>query len=50
MGGGVRGPGEVDGEEDGIYNTAKSWLQAAGSKLAEAEAAVWKRINDAHDK
>lgn len=50
MGTGIRAPGELDEDEDSLYNTAKSWLQAAGTKLAEAEAAVWKKINDAHDR
>jgi hypothetical protein len=30
--------------------TARSWMQSAGTKLAEVEAEVWKRINDAHGK
>lgn len=30
-------------------STAKAWMQSAGAKLAEVEAEVWKRINDAHD-
>jgi hypothetical protein len=36
-------------EEPGFMNAAKGWMQAAGSKLAEVEKEVWKRINDAHD-
>lgn len=31
-------------------NVAKGWMQSAGEKLAEVEAEVWKRINDAHGK
>ena len=36
-------------DEPGIMDTAKSWMQTAGAKLAEVEAEVWKRINSAHD-
>lgn len=36
-------------EEPGMLNTAKAWMQTAGTKLAEVEAEVWKRINNAHD-
>ncbi|KAJ5746434.1 hypothetical protein N7520_011616 [Penicillium odoratum] len=35
-------------DEPGLMNTAKGWMQSAGEKLAEVEAEVWKRINDAH--
>lgn len=28
-----------------VLDTAKSWMQSAGSKLAEAEAEVWKMVN-----
>ncbi|KAL2871103.1 uncharacterized protein BJX67DRAFT_215571 [Aspergillus lucknowensis] len=44
--------GGVDGkvEPDGLWGSAKSWLQTAGNKLAEVEAEVWRRINEAHDK
>jgi hypothetical protein len=28
-----------------VYDTAKSWMQSAGTKLAEAEAEVWKMVN-----
>lgn len=37
-------------EEPGFLSTAKTWMQSAGTKLAEVEAEVWKRINDAHGK
>ncbi|KAJ6005512.1 hypothetical protein N7451_003456 [Penicillium sp. IBT 35674x] len=37
-------------EEPGLMNVAKGWMQSAGEKLAEVEAEVWKRINDAHGK
>ncbi|KAJ5654391.1 hypothetical protein N7490_001394 [Penicillium lividum] len=39
-----------DDDEPGFMNTAKGWMQSAGEKLAEVEAEVWKRINDAHGK
>ncbi|KAA8644668.1 hypothetical protein EYZ11_001912 [Aspergillus tanneri] len=44
--------GEVGSDSTGaaILESAKSWFSSAGSKLAEVEAAVWKRINDAHEK
>lgn len=35
-------------EEPGLFNAAKGWMQTAGTKLAEVEAEVWKRINDVH--
>ncbi|QKX56556.1 uncharacterized protein TRUGW13939_03661 [Talaromyces rugulosus] len=28
-----------------VYDAAKSWMQSAGTKLAEAEAEVWKMVN-----
>jgi hypothetical protein len=28
-----------------VFDTAKSWMQTAGNKLAEAEAEVWKMVN-----
>ncbi|KAL1971100.1 hypothetical protein VTN77DRAFT_51 [Rasamsonia byssochlamydoides] len=40
--------GEDEGEGSlgqGILDTAKSWMQIAGTKLAEAEAEVWRRVN-----
>ncbi|KAJ5219123.1 uncharacterized protein N7498_001222 [Penicillium cinerascens] len=36
-------------DEPSLMNTAKSWMQSAGTKLAEVEAEVWKKINNAHD-
>ncbi|KAJ9309942.1 hypothetical protein DTO217A2_580 [Paecilomyces variotii] len=45
-----RGPGgdvfqdEEEGVGQAIWKTAKSWVQTAGSKLAEVEAEVWKRV------
>ncbi|KAI6873857.1 hypothetical protein KC338_g1430 [Hortaea werneckii] len=44
LGGGNAGAG-VGGEGEGVWGTAKSWLGAAGSKLAETEEEVWRRIN-----
>ncbi|GAB1726632.1 hypothetical protein NU195Hw_g8325t1 [Hortaea werneckii] len=44
-GGGNGGDGGVGGEGEGVWGTAKSWLGAAGSKLAETEEEVWRRIN-----
>lgn len=38
-----------DDDEPGLMTSAKSWMQSAGTKLAEVEAEVWKRINNAHD-
>jgi hypothetical protein len=38
-----------EGDEPSFLSTAKGWMQSAGSKLAEVEAEVWKRINSAHD-
>jgi hypothetical protein len=34
----------------GFMANAKSWMASAGTKLAEVEAEVWRRINEAHDK
>ncbi|GJC86641.1 hypothetical protein ColLi_09479 [Colletotrichum liriopes] len=31
--------------EEGVWDTAKKWAQAAGGSLAAAEQEVWKRIN-----
>ncbi|KAH8422686.1 uncharacterized protein LDX57_000440 [Aspergillus melleus] len=47
--------GMVDADEgsssvSGFMESARSWVSSAGSKLAEVEAEVWRRINDAHDK
>jgi hypothetical protein len=36
-------------DEPSFFNTAKGWMQTAGSKLVEVEAEVWKRINNAHE-
>lgn len=43
-GGGIGGDGAGEGVGD-VWKTAKSWLGAAGSKLAETEEEVWRRIN-----
>lgn len=40
--------GEDEGEGPGLLDMAKGWMQTAGDKLAEAEAEVWRRINEAH--
>lgn len=49
--GGGGGAGSIFPEDDepSFFSTAKGWMQTAGSKLAEVEAEVWKRINNAHD-
>jgi hypothetical protein len=48
--GGGGGASSVFPEDDESFlSTAKGWMQSAGSKLAEVEAEVWKRINNAHD-
>ncbi|KAL2826838.1 hypothetical protein BDW59DRAFT_144788, partial [Aspergillus cavernicola] len=47
--GGVDSAGLDSEAEAGVWGSAKSWLQSAGNKLADAEAEVWRRINDAHD-
>lgn len=36
-------------EEEGFVGTAKWWMRWSGSKLAEVEKGVWKKINDIHD-
>jgi hypothetical protein len=41
---------DTDVGEQTFYESAKSWFQSAGNKLAEVEAEVWRRINEAHDK
>lgn len=50
----TQGPGadEFDSAhgDGGFLASAKSWIASAGTKLAEVEAEVWKRINEAHDK
>lgn len=48
LGGGMMGGnagGGVGGDGEGVWGAAKSWLGAAGSKLAETEEEVWRRIN-----
>ncbi|KAL4922705.1 hypothetical protein BDW62DRAFT_196712 [Aspergillus aurantiobrunneus] len=42
--------GTEPNSEEGLWGSAKSWLQSTGNKLAEVEAEVWRRINEAHDK
>lgn len=40
------GHGSGGGDDDeGVWNSAKKWIQDAGAKVAEAESEVWKRIN-----
>lgn len=34
-----------DGDEEGVWNSAVKWAQAAGEKLSAAESEVWRRIN-----
>ncbi|KAJ5625572.1 hypothetical protein N7510_001881 [Penicillium lagena] len=46
--GGVTGSIFAGEDEPSMFNTAKAWMNTAGNKLAEVEAEVWKRINDAH--
>ncbi|KAJ4411694.1 hypothetical protein N0V85_003801 [Neurospora sp. IMI 360204] len=41
-GGGGGGGGDDD---EGVWNSAKKWIQDAGAKVAEAESEVWKKIN-----
>ncbi len=31
--------------DDGVWDTAKKFIQTAGNKLSEAESEVWRRIN-----
>ncbi|KAK1777840.1 hypothetical protein QBC45DRAFT_180869 [Copromyces sp. CBS 386.78] len=35
-----------DDDDEGVWNSAKKWIQDAGAKVAEAESEVWKRINN----
>ncbi|KAJ6036529.1 hypothetical protein N7540_000808 [Penicillium herquei] len=51
-GGGGGGADNIfpEDEEPGFLSSAKGWMQSAGTKLAEVEAEVWKRINDVHGK
>lgn len=32
-------------DEEGVWNSAVRWAQAAGQKLSAAESEVWRRIN-----
>lgn len=32
-------------DSDGVWNTARKWVQQAGEKISEAEAEVWRKIN-----
>lgn len=34
-----------DGDDEGVWDTAKKWASAAGDSLAAAENEVWRRIN-----
>jgi len=36
--------GAQAGEAEGVWDSAKKWASATGSKLAAAESEVWKRI------
>jgi hypothetical protein len=45
MGGSSGMSGEGSDGEEGIWDTAKKWAQAAGEKLSAAENEVWRRIN-----
>ena len=40
------GGGGGDDDDEGVWNSAKKWIQDAGAKVAEAESEVWKRINN----
>ncbi|KAL4974429.1 hypothetical protein BDW66DRAFT_87449 [Aspergillus desertorum] len=40
---------EERGGEGGLWESTKLWLQSAGNRLAQVEAEVWRRINEAHD-
>jgi len=33
------------GTSDGLWNTAKGWIETAGEKLQEGEKEIWRRIN-----
>lgn len=52
MGAGTHGldPGQEDWSGSGFLASAKAWMASAGTKLAEVEAEVWRRINEAHDR
>jgi hypothetical protein len=50
LGGAGSGFGGVISDENGIdtktvWNAAKQWVSAAGDKISETEAEIWKRIN-----
>jgi hypothetical protein len=40
-----RGYTVAEGPDEGVWNSAVKWAQAAGEKLAAAESEVWRRIN-----
>lgn len=42
--GGAPAPSDDD-QDEGVWDSAKKYMQAAGSKLSAAESEVWKRIN-----
>ncbi|KAK3401216.1 hypothetical protein B0T20DRAFT_163370 [Sordaria brevicollis] len=44
--GGHGGSGGGGDDDEGVWNSAKKWIQDAGAKVAEAESEVWKRINN----
>jgi hypothetical protein len=35
----------TEDDEEGVWNAARKWAQAAGEKLSAAETEVWRRIN-----
>ncbi|KOS19266.1 hypothetical protein ESCO_000145 [Escovopsis weberi] len=37
--------GYGDGDEDGVWSTAKRWAAAAGESIMAAEEQIWKKIN-----
>lgn len=45
QGGIFSGSGGRSGSEEGIWDAAKKWANAAGESIAAAESEVWKRIN-----
>lgn len=42
QGGGMLGS---EGEEEGVWGSAKKWARATGDSIAAAETEVWRRIN-----
>lgn len=42
---GAGGQQAGDESEEGVWNAARKWAQAAGDKLSAAENEVWRRIN-----